>query len=151
MLCVPSGRRWRRWNKTAASQQPIEEESMTDQHDEIRSSVRAAYGARAAEVAGREAADQSEGDSTYYEGLGELPATVVSYGCGNPVAIAGLEAGETVLDLGSGAGLDCFLSARRVGTTGRVIGLDMTDEMIALAESNRAKLGVTNVEFRKGL
>jgi arsenite methyltransferase len=125
---------------------------MTDNRDEIRSAVRSAYGARAAEVATREDASPSTQQTRiHYEGLAEFPATVVSYGCGNPVAIAGLEAGETVLDLGSGAGLDCFLSAQRVGPTGRVIGLDMTDEMIALAEGNRAKLGVENVEFRKGI
>lgn len=80
-----------------------------------------------------------------------MPDTVVSYGCGNPTAIAGLTTGETVLDLGSGAGLDCFLSARQVGHEGRVIGVDMTDEMLALAESNRLKLGAANVEFRKGM
>jgi arsenite methyltransferase len=76
---------------------------------------------------------------------------VVSYGCGNPVAIAGLQAGEVVLDLGSGAGLDCFLAAERVGPQGRVTGLDMTEEMLALADQNKAKLGAANVEFRKGV
>ena len=81
----------------------------------------------------------------------DLPASVVSYGCGNPTAIAGLREGEVVLDLGSGAGLDCFLAARQVGPTGRVVGLDMTDDMLALAEQNRVKLGVSNVEFRKGV
>jgi len=63
-----------------------------------------------------------------------MPESVVSYGCGNPLAIAGLQHGEVVLDLGSGAGLDCFLAGQRVGPEGRVIGLDMTDEMLALAE-----------------
>jgi SAM-dependent methyltransferase len=80
-----------------------------------------------------------------------LPESVVSYGCGNPIAIAGLQAGEVVLDLGSGAGLDCFLAAQRVGPEGRVIGLDMTDEMLALAKQNKAKLDTGNVEFRKGV
>ena len=75
---------------------------------------------------------------------------MASFGCGNPTAIAGLKSGETVLDLGSGPGLDCFLSAKAVGPTGRVIGLDMTDEMLALANKNRDELGATNVEFRKG-
>src|SRR5262249_14129763 len=84
------------------------------------------------------------------DAVAEMPDTVVSYGCGNPTAIAGLRAGETVLDLGSGAGLDCFLSAQRVGERGRVLGLDMTDAMLELARTNRAKLGLSNVEFRKG-
>jgi SAM-dependent methyltransferase len=73
-----------------------------------------------------------------------------SLGCGNPTALAKLAPGETVLDLGSGGGIDVLLSARRVGPAGRVYGLDMTDEMLALAESNRRKAGVTNVEFLKG-
>lgn len=71
-------------------------------------------------------------------------------GCGNPHAIAALRAGETVLDLGSGAGLDCFLAARQVGPNGRVIGVDMTAEMIARARENARKSGATNVEFRLG-
>lgn len=82
----------------------------------------------------------------------ELPSEIVSatLGCGNPTAIASLQAGETVLDLGSGAGLDCFLSARQVGPTGHVIGLDMTDTMLELARRNQVKVGLDNVEFRKG-
>jgi SAM-dependent methyltransferase len=71
-------------------------------------------------------------------------------GCGNPTAIAALRPGETVVDLGSGAGFDCFLAARQVGLTGRVIGVDMTDEMLEKARQNAAKGGYTNVEFRKG-
>jgi SAM-dependent methyltransferase len=82
--------------------------------------------------------------------VASLPETVPSYGCGNPTAIAGMKAGEVVLDLGSGPGLDCFLSAKQVGPTGRVIGLDMTQDMLDLANANRDKLGATNVEFRKG-
>jgi SAM-dependent methyltransferase len=73
-----------------------------------------------------------------------------SLGCGNPTALAKLAPGETVLDLGSGGGIDVLLSARRVGPAGRVYGLDMTDEMLALAESNRRKAGANNVEFLKG-
>ncbi len=73
-----------------------------------------------------------------------------SLGCGNPTALCPLNAGETVLDLGSGAGLDVLLSARRVGPTGKVYGLDMTDEMLAAANNNKAKLGVENAEFLKG-
>jgi arsenite methyltransferase len=71
-------------------------------------------------------------------------------GCGNPQAIASLQPGETVLDLGSGAGFDCFLAARAVGSSGRVIGVDMTPQMIAKARANAAKAGTTNVEFRLG-
>ncbi len=84
--------------------------------------------------------------------LGALPEEVseLSLGCGNPTAIAELRAGEAVLDLGSGSGLDCFLAAQQVGAQGRVVGLDMTDEMLALAQRNLAKVGATNVEFRKG-
>jgi SAM-dependent methyltransferase len=71
-------------------------------------------------------------------------------GCGNPLAIDTLNAGEVVLDLGSGAGLDCFLAAKKVGPTGQVIGLDMTDAMLDKARKNQALLGLTHVEFRKG-
>ena len=74
----------------------------------------------------------------------------MSFGCGNPTAIAALQPGEVVLDLGSGAGLDVMLSARKVGPTGFAYGVDMTDEMLALATRNAAKAGATNVEFRKG-
>ncbi len=81
-----------------------------------------------------------------------LPASATeSYaGCGNPVALASLREGEVVLDLGSGAGLDVFAAAKRVGESGRVIGVDMTPEMLQKAEKNAIKLGLTNVEFRKG-
>src|SRR6516164_7361365 len=81
-----------------------------------------------------------------------LPAEAVaaSLGCGNPTALAELKAGETVLDLGSGGGIDVLLSAKRVGSTGKAYGLDMTDEMLALAEENKRKSGLTNVEFLKG-
>ncbi len=77
-------------------------------------------------------------------------AVAASLGCGNPTALAPIEAGHTVLDLGSGGGIDVLLSARRVGPTGRVYGLDMTDEMLALARENQRKAGATNVEFLKG-
>lgn len=77
-------------------------------------------------------------------------ATLASLGCGNPTAVAELHAGETVLDLGSGAGLDVFLSAKRVGPTGKAYGLDMTDEMLDLARRNQAEAGIANVEFLKG-
>jgi arsenite methyltransferase len=83
---------------------------------------------------------------------GEIPAEAMlaSLGCGNPTALAKLNAGETVLDLGSGGGIDVLLSARRVGPTGKAYGLDMTDEMLALANANKKKAGVENVEFLKG-
>jgi SAM-dependent methyltransferase len=82
----------------------------------------------------------------------DLPAEAVaaSLGCGNPTALAKLNPGETVLDLGSGGGIDVLLSARRVGPTGKAYGLDMTDEMLALARENQRKAGVENVEFLKG-
>ena len=82
----------------------------------------------------------------------EVPeeALLASLGCGNPTAVAELRVGETVLDLGSGGGIDVLLSARRVGPTGFAYGLDMTDEMLALARANTAKAGATNVEFIKG-
>jgi SAM-dependent methyltransferase len=76
--------------------------------------------------------------------------TSVAFGCGNPTAIDALQPGETVLDLGSGGGIDCFIAARMVGPAGRVIGVDMTTEMIELANKNRAKVGAQNVEFRHG-
>ncbi|MEU8393718.1 arsenite methyltransferase [Nonomuraea sp. NPDC048892] len=81
-----------------------------------------------------------------------LPGEAVSasLGCGNPVAVADLHEGETVLDLGSGGGIDVLLSARRVGLAGKAYGLDMTDEMLDLAKANAAKAGATNVEFLKG-
>ena len=84
--------------------------------------------------------------------LGAIPeaAAAASLGCGNPTALAALQAGETVLDLGSGGGIDVLLSAKRVGPTGKAYGLDMTDEMLALARENQRQAGVTNVEFLKG-
>lgn len=79
---------------------------------------------------------------------GEAP---VSYGCGDPITLAGLQPGQTVLDLGSGAGLDCFLAAKKVGDTGHVIGVDMTPEMIERARASAERLELRNVEFRQGL
>ena len=142
--------------------------------DELRATVSARYGATAAKVsAGTGAAAccaPASGESSgccgttsenwdpitadvYEEGqLAGLPAEALlaSLGCGNPTALAELKAGETVLDLGSGGGIDVLLSARRVGPTGKAYGLDMTDEMLALALENKAKAGATNVEFLKG-
>lgn len=92
------------------------------------------------------------GDALYDtdEAAGAGSALGASLGCGVPTAVADLHEGETVLDLGSGAGADVFISAGRVGPTGRAIGLDMTDEMLALARANAARAGLTNVEFVKG-
>ena len=82
----------------------------------------------------------------------ELPdeVTSLSLGCGDPVTLASLQPGQTVLDLGAGGGIDCFLAAKRVGESGRVIGVDMTPEMLQKARANKARLGATNVEFRLG-
>jgi arsenite methyltransferase len=101
---------------------------------------------------GEEAGDF--GDALYSaEQRGELPdaAVLASLGCGNPTAVAELHGGETVLDLGSGGGIDVILSAKRVGPSGVAYGLDMTDEMLALARKNAAAAGVTNVQFLKGV
>lgn len=92
--------------------------------------------------------------SNLYDGgqIGEIPeeALLASLGCGNPTALADLNPGETVLDLGSGGGIDVLLSARRVGPKGKAYGLDMTDEMLSLANENKRKSGLKNVEFLKG-
>jgi arsenite methyltransferase len=92
--------------------------------------------------------------SNLYDGrqAGEIPeeALLASFGCGNPTALANLNSGEIVLDLGSGGGIDVLLSAKRVGSTGKAYGLDMTEEMLALANENKRKAGVENVEFLKG-
>ncbi|MEV2253283.1 arsenite methyltransferase [Streptomyces sp. NPDC050147] len=129
---------------------------------ELRENVRRRYAAAAVQVTeGGTAccgpsvieADDNFGSALYAEGeRDELPAEAVaaSLGCGNPTAVADLHAGERVLDLGSGGGIDVLLSARRVGPTGRAYGLDMTEEMLALALENRKKAGATNVEFLKG-
>jgi SAM-dependent methyltransferase len=91
---------------------------------------------------------------TFYSDLdrADLPdaAVLASLGCGNPIAVADLREGERVLDLGSGGGIDVLLSAKRVGPTGRAFGLDMTDEMLALAQRNAAEANATNVEFLRG-
>ena len=93
-------------------------------------------------------------DSNLYPAnlLATLPdgESAVSYGCGDPITLASLEPGQTVLDLGSGAGLDCFFAAKKVGAAGRVIGVDMTPEMIERATSSAQRMGITNVEFRQG-
>lgn len=84
--------------------------------------------------------------------LATLPAgeSTISYGCGDPITLASLELGQTVLDLGSGAGLDCFFAARKVGETGKVIGVDMTPEMLEKARASATRMNLANVEFRQG-
>jgi arsenite methyltransferase len=97
--------------------------------------------------------DEAAGGAIYaFEDLRDVPEPVVlaSLGCGNPIAVAELREGETVLDLGSGGGIDVMLSARRVGPTGKAYGLDMTDEMLALARKAAADAGIDNVEFLQG-
>jgi SAM-dependent methyltransferase len=100
-----------------------------------------------------ESSDCGNANDLYGEdALANLPVDVtgLSLGCGDPVSIASLREGETVLDLGSGGGIDCFLAAQRVGAAGYVIGVDMTDAMLEKANANKARMGVTNVDFRKG-
>jgi SAM-dependent methyltransferase len=121
--------------------------------NEIRESVREHYAdlaRRAATCCGPSACDC---DSNYPDQLANaVPEDIANFslGCGDPITIASLKPGETVVDLGSGGGLDCFFAARRVGPGGHVIGVDMTPEMLAKARGNAARLGVTNVEFREG-
>ena len=101
-----------------------------------------------------EASDCCSAESGLYptDLLATLPEgeSAVSYGCGDPITLASLQPGQTVLDLGSGAGLDCFFAAKKVGETGHVIGVDMTPEMIERARSRAKRLNLTNVEFRQG-
>jgi arsenite methyltransferase len=140
---------------------------MTSSADALRDEVRRTYAEAAQAVTGGsscgcgsgaccgdEIASEDFGESLYTAGQRkELPdaAALASLGCGNPTAVAELKEGETVLDLGSGGGIDVILSARRVGPDGLVYGLDMTDEMLALARRNAAEAGVTNAVFLKGL
>jgi arsenite methyltransferase len=142
------------------------ERGMNQSADELREAVRARYSAAAAAASRGEAAsccggvdacgcgcaDPISGDLYSALQTAELPgaAVLASLGCGNPTALAELAPGETVLDLGSGGGIDVLLSARRVGPTGQAYGLDMTDEMLQLARANQRAAGITNVEFLKG-
>jgi len=131
---------------------------MTERNVErIRETVRASYAKRALKVADSGCCAGGSCDpissGLYGESeSGAVPADALaaSLGCGNPTALAELRPGETVLDLGSGGGIDVLLSARRVGPTGFAYGVDMTDEMLALAERNRAAAGAANVKFLKG-
>jgi arsenite methyltransferase len=124
---------------------------MTD----IKEAVREKYSqaaVRAGSCCGARPSDPITSNLYSDQETGALPeaAVLASLGCGNPTALAELKAGETVLDLGSGGGIDVLLSARRVGPTGKAYGLDMTDEMLALARENQQKAGATNVELLKG-
>lgn len=137
--------------------------------DQLKASVKEKYGSAALRVVDGDTAAECCGSSgccgstteawdpitadLYDEGqTAGIPAEALlaSLGCGNPTALAQLNAGETVLDLGSGGGIDVLLSARRVGPTGKAYGLDMTDEMLALANENKRKAGAENVEFLRG-
>jgi SAM-dependent methyltransferase len=121
---------------------------------EIRDAVREKYGTAARNALSFKATCCDPISTGLYDAAqtGQLPpeAVVASLGCGNPTALAELRAGETVLDLGSGGGIDVLLSARRVGPSGKAYGLDMTDEMLDLARANARKAGATNVEFLRG-
>ena len=132
---------------------------MEIQPDEIKETVRERYAelARQQQATSCCSSDEKQaccGHTTLYspEQLTGIPDSIseASLGCGDPTAIAGLKRGEVVLDLGCGGGLDCFLAARRLGKKGKVIGLDMTPDMVALAKENARKMGVTNVDFRLG-
>lgn len=129
-------------------------------NNDIQETVRKKYGELAREVTNNNSScgpslpccDPISKDLYHSEEMSSIPreAAAASLGCGNPLAIAQLNPGETVLDLGSGGGIDVLLSAKRVGPSGFVYGLDMTDEMLALAGANQAKAGVSNVQFLKG-
>src|SRR5262249_43806790 len=126
--------------------------------EELKQAIQEKYGAAARTASKGGCCGGSAGGDPITSGLysdserGDVPAEAAnaSLGCGNPTALIDLREGETVLDLGSGRGLDLLLSAPRVGPTGKVYGLDMTDDMLALARENQRKAGVANVEFLKG-
>ena len=127
---------------------------MTQSPNPIHESVREHYAERIKNSASCCGDNCCNTESSLYpvDLLATVPADVssTSYGCGDPITLASLKPGETVLDLGSGAGLDCLLAAQKVGKTGRVIGVDMTPEMIERARANAKRVNATNVEFRQG-
>jgi ubiquinone/menaquinone biosynthesis C-methylase UbiE len=132
------------------------EKRMNDTPEAIHEVVREHYAGRiksSGACCGSDSPGSGRSDLYPAELLATLPEgdAPVSYGCGDPITLASLEPGQTVLDLGSGAGLDCFFAARKVGPTGRVIGVDMTPEMIERARTAATRLGLGNVEFRHGL
>jgi arsenite methyltransferase len=119
----------------------------------IHAAVREHYGSLARSAGSCCGPSSCDCNSLYPTDLtGSLPGEITQFslGCGDPISLAGLRPGDVVLDLGSGGGLDCFLAAKQVGDTGRVIGVDMTADMLAKARANAAKLGADNVEFRQG-
>lgn len=119
--------------------------------DVVRENVQAYY-TQAAEISSCCSSDCGCGNNLYEADLSHLPADIsqFSFGCGDPITLASLQPGQTVLDLGSGGGLDCFVAARQVGESGRVIGVDMTPIMLEKANRNRERLGLNQVEFRPG-
>src|SRR5215213_2998500 len=129
---------------------------MTQTPDQIHEIVREHYAERIKNNVSccGGSSDCCSADSNLYPSdlLATLPEgeSIVSYGCGDPITLASLQPGQTVLDLGSGAGIDCFFAAKKVGETGRVIGVDMTPEMIERASSSAKRLDIQNVEFRQG-
>jgi arsenite methyltransferase len=151
---------------TGAAKAKAAETLAESKNDEVRDTIKKQYGAAVkAVIAGKPGAccgsstssdlawtDPITRDLYDAEQASAIPAEALlaSFGCGNPTALAELRAGETVLDLGSGGGIDVLLSAKRVGPTGKAYGLDMTDEMLEVALQNKAKSGATNVEFLKG-
>jgi arsenite methyltransferase len=116
--------------------------------NETKEMVRNLYGSVAAGNAGCCGSDATPRDAS--SGMGYSEGADLGLGCGNPQALAAMRRGEVVVDLGSGAGIDCFLAAQQVGPTGRVIGVDMTHEMLQKARTNAARVGIANVEFRLG-
>jgi len=148
---------------TPAERRSVIAVTTSDELAEVRERVRARYAQAASTVTSGGTAtcrdscpggNETGTGSELYDAAeqSEVPENAVSasLGCGNPIAVAGLQPGETVLDLGSGGGIDVLLSARRVGPAGKAYGLDMTDEMLNLARDNAAKAGATNAEFLQG-
>jgi arsenite methyltransferase len=142
----------------------VDNDKFSQQSEDVRAGVRKHYGKMAAEFEPEPGAGCCPGESGVNadvpltsliyqtEGIEALPVDVtgLSAGCGDPITLASLQPGETVLDLGSGGGIDCFMAAKQVGDKGHVIGVDMTAEMIEKARANKSKLKMENVEFRLG-
>jgi SAM-dependent methyltransferase len=141
----------------------MSDSNVKDKPDDIRTVVRQHYGEAAASFQPKasssccgpttsDAVDLTATKLYPISELNELPEEVtgLSMGCGDPITLASLKPGQTVLDLGSGGGIDCFMAAKKVGETGHVIGVDMTAEMLEKARANKAKMGFKNVEFRLG-